>query len=86
MSQTESDPLAEATRATDYRALRKLALGCTAWVTLQLGFVALLAGALIRPGSGSARNVAGIWVFTDAVILFLLVVFWAFKNLAKELS
>jgi hypothetical protein len=92
MSKLDVVDLGEAAEPVDYRSLRRLALGITAWFTVQLGFAAWLAVTVTSAWSAgnSIRTTAGgvglIWIVADVVIVALLVLHLALKNIVKEVS
>jgi hypothetical protein len=87
-----TDHLAEATQAPDWRSVRRLVLGVTAWFTVQIGFAAWLAVTMISAWSvgGSIRiaavNVGLTWLVADVVILAVLIAHIALRHLVEEPS
>jgi len=71
MSKLDVVDLAEATQPVDWRSVRRLILACTAWITLQLGFLALVGNAIARPGRITAWNIGVIWIIADAAIILV---------------
>jgi hypothetical protein len=70
----------------NYRRLRNLVLGCTAWVTIQLLFVGwCIVTALdgpwnIRYGSVGLRAATVTWFVTDVMIIFILAIIWVIRH------